>query len=325
MTPWIRVGVPGWAGVVAIGVVAAVLGATVYPDIDHPLVGTPYGVALGACAALAALCWMASILTRDASWVDRLWSIVPALYCGIVLADVGFGSARVAVMTVLACAWGARLTFNLIRRGGWRPDSEDYRWGYIREEFSQRRIFGRPLGEVGFQAFNALFVSYGQMALVWWFTSPVHQAWLHADVPLGWLDYVALVAFVVLLLIEIVADQQMWRFQQDKQRRIAAGEPVAKPFLDTGLFRWCRHPNCTAEQGMWLVFYLFAISASGDLWHWTAGGCLVLLLLFAVSTRLTERISASRYPAYRQYQAAVPMFVPNPLSPRRRRSRAAYL
>ena len=320
----IRTGVAGVTGVVAIGVAAAVLGATVYPDIDHPLVGTPYGVALHVCAAMAVLAWMVSILTRDSSWVDRLWSIVPALYCGIVLADLGFGSARVAVMTALVCAWGARLTFNLVRRGGWRSDSEDYRWSYLRDRISEQRLLRWRIGEPGFQTFNALFVSFGQMALIWWFTSPVHQAWLHADVPLGWLDYVAIVAFVALLVIETVADKQMWRFQEDKMRRVAAGEQVARPFLDTGLFRWCRHPNCAAEQGMWLVFYLFAISASGDLWHWTGLGCVVLLMLFAVSTRLTEKISAAKYPDYARYQAAVPMFVPNPLNPRRRRSRAAY-
>ena len=321
----IRAGVPGWAGVVAIGAVAVVLGVTVYPDIDHPLVGTPYGVALGVCAAVAVLSWMASMLTRDASWVDRLWSIVPALYCGIVLADVGFGSARITVMTVLASAWGARLTFNLIRRGGWRRDSEDYRWTYLREQISQRRVLGRQIGEVGFQTFNVLFVSFGQMALIWLFTSPVHQAWRHADVPLGWLDYVAIVAFVLLLGLETVADQQVWRFQQNKARVVAEGAEVERPFLTEGLFRYCRHPNCTCEQAMWIAFYLFAISASGQLWHWTGLGWVLLLLLFAVSTRLTEKISSERYPDYSRYQAAVPMFVPNPLNPRRRRAQPVYL
>lgn len=311
--------------VAVVGVVAFVPGWFAYAAIDHPLVGTPYGVALGVCAAVAVLSWMASMLTRDASWVDRLWSIVPALYCGIVLADVGFGSARITVMTVLASAWGARLTFNLIRRGGWRPDSEDYRWTYLREQISQRRVLGWQIGEVGFQTFNVLFVSFGQMALIWLFTSPVHQAWQHADVPLGWLDYVAIVAFVVLLAVETIADQQVWRFQQNKARLAAQGAEVERPFLTEGLFRYCRHPNCTCEQAMWIVFYLFAISASGQLWHWTGLGWVILLLLFAVSTRLTEQISAERYPDYSRYQAAVPMFVPNPLNPRRRRAQPVYL
>ncbi|WP_419863655.1 DUF1295 domain-containing protein [Candidatus Poriferisodalis sp.] len=311
--------------VAIVGVVAFVPGRFVYAAIDHPLVGTPYGTALAVCAAVAVLSWMASILTRDASWVDRLWSIVPALYCGIVLADVGLGSTRITVMTALVCAWGARLTFNLIRRGGWRPDSEDYRWSYLREQISQRRVFGWRLGDVGFQTFNVLFVSFGQMALIWLFTSPVHQAWLHAEVPLGWLDYAAIVAFLVLLVLETVADGQMWRFQQNKARLMAEGAEVERPFLAEGLFRYCRHPNCTCEQAMWIVFYLFAISASGRLWHWTGLGWVILVLLFAVSTRLTEQISGERYPAYSRYQAAVPMFVPNPLNPKRRRAQPVYM
>ena len=80
--------------------------------IDHPLVGTPYGVALDLCIVLAIVCWVISILTREYSWTDRLWSIVPAVYCLIVAADLEFQSARVNVMTVLVTFWGIRLTFN---------------------------------------------------------------------------------------------------------------------------------------------------------------------------------------------------------------------
>ncbi|WP_419554556.1 DUF1295 domain-containing protein [Candidatus Poriferisodalis sp.] len=300
---------------VAIGVVSFVLGVSVYSAIDHRFVGTPYGAALNVCLALVVLCWMASIVTRDHSWVDRLWSLVPALYCGIVVADVGFGSARITVMTVLACLWGARLTFNLARRGGYRAGSQDYRWTYIQDQ----------LTELQFQLFNVTLVSFIQLAIVWWFTSPIHQAWLHAEVPLGWLDYVAIAAFLTLLVLESVADGQMWRFQQDKKRLVATGAEVERPFMTEGLFRYCRHPNCACEMGMWVVFNLFAISASGRLWHWTGLGCVILVVLFLGSTQLTEKISSARYPGYSRYQAAVPMFIPNPLNPRRRRAQPVYL
>ncbi len=301
--------------VAAVGVLAFVPGRFAYAAIDHPLVGTPYGTALDLCTALVVLCWMAATATRDYSWVDRLWSVLPAAYCLIVAADVGFGSARITVMAALACLWGVRLSFNLTRRDGYRPGNQDYRWTYIRQQYHA----------VAFEVFSVMLVSAGQLALIWLFTSPIHQAWLHAEVPLGWLDYAATVAFLALLVLETVADGQMWRFQQNKARLVAAGAEVERPFLTEGLFRYCRHPNCTCEQAMWIVFYLFAISASGRLWHWTGLGWVILVLLFAVSTRLTERISGERYPAYSRYQAAVPMFVPNPLNPRRRRSRAAYL
>ena len=80
--------------------------------IDHPLVGTPFGVALDLCIVLATTCWVLSILTREYSWVDRLWSIAPAVYCLIGAVDLEFQSARGNVMTVLVTLWGIRLTFN---------------------------------------------------------------------------------------------------------------------------------------------------------------------------------------------------------------------
>ena len=150
------------------------------------------------------------------------------------------------------------------------------------------------------------------MLLIWWFTSPIHQAWTWQQVPLNWLDAVAAALFLVFLIFESVADQQMWRFQQEKKRRIATGEEVVEPFLTTGLFRYSRHPNFFCEQGMWWTFYLFAVAASGQWLHWTGLGFILLTALFIPSLRLTESISASKYPGYSDYQNSTPALIPFP-------------
>ncbi len=75
---------------------------------------------------------------------------------------------------------------------------------------------------------------------------------------------------------EFIGDEQMWKFLQDKKRRIAAGEEVVKPFIVTGLFRYSRHPSYLCEIGMWFAFCLFAASASGDWFHWTGLGVVLL-------------------------------------------------
>ena len=268
--------------------------------IPHPLVGTPMGAALDLCVILAALCWLAAVITREYSWVDRLWSLCPPIYCLIVAFANDFGSTRVNLMTALAVLWGARLTFNFVRKGGYQKGGEDYRWATVRERY----------GPIGIQIMNITFIAPGQMLLIWWFTSPVHAAWEAGDTPLNGLDFLAAALFLLFLIVETVADEQMWAFQQDKKRRIADGEDVAQPFMNTGLFRYSRHPNYLCELGMWWVFYLFAVAASGQWIHWTGAGFVALTALFVGSIRLSESISAQKYPSYRDYQASVPCIIP---------------
>ena len=96
--------------------------------IPHPLQGTPYGDALDLAIILAIACWLLSVITREYSWVDRLWTICPAIYCLIVAVESDFGSTRLNIMTLLVLAWAARLTFNSARKGGYSVGGEDYRW-----------------------------------------------------------------------------------------------------------------------------------------------------------------------------------------------------
>ena len=268
--------------------------------INHPLTGTPFGTALDLCLVLAVLTWLLTAITRECSWVDRLWSICPPVYCLLVATGTGFDSPRINLMAALVTLWGARLTFNYARKGGYWKGGEDYRWPVVREQ----------LGPVRFQLLNITFVSPGQMLMIWLFTAPIHQAWLWRNEPLGWLDAVAALLFLVLLIGQTVADEQMWAFQQDKKRKIAAGEPVEQPFLRSGLFAYARHPNYFCEIGMWVVFYLFAVAASGQWLHWSGLGFVLLALLFSGSIRLGESISAGKYPTYSEYQATTPCVIP---------------
>ena len=270
--------------------------------IPNPLEGAPFGTALEVCLIIAFVAWFLSVVTRESAWIDRLWSLCPPLFCLIVAFATDFQWARVNVMTLLVVLWGARLTFNFARKGGYRKGGEDYRWAHVRERMSP----------AAFQVLNITFVHPVQLVLLWLFTSPVHRAWEFGDAPLGGLDFLAAGLFLVLLIGQTVADNQQWNFQQDKKRRIAAGEDVAQPFLATGLFRYSRHPNYFCEIAMWCVFYLFSVAASGQWLHWTGLGCIGLILLFIPSLRMTEEISAAKYPAYSDYQATTSALIPLP-------------
>ena len=277
--------------------------------IDHLFEGAPYGDALYLCIVLIIVCWVLSIVTREYSWVDRIWSIVPAVYCLMVAIAQDFEDTRVNVMTILVCCWGARLTANYAVKGGYWKGGEDYRWVYLRSRLSKLQ----------FQLMNIFVTAIGQLLIVWMFTSPIHQAWLawqeaqagQSAPPLwNWLDWVALCLFVGFLAVETIADYQMLKFQNTKKRKLAAGEEVAQPFINHGLFAYSRHPSYLSEMIMWLAFYLFAIAASKQVLDWTGIGWLLLVMTFIGSTRLSENISASKYPTYEDYQRTVPKFIP---------------
>ena len=253
-------------------------------------------------AGTSAATWLLSLVTREYSWTDRIWSLTPIAYLWIFAAASG-GSARIVMMSVLVTLWGARLTFNFARKGGYRPGGEDYRWGIL-----QRRL--RPWQ---FQFFNFAFISVYQNGIIWLMTLPVLTVYEHPR-PLSAADWLLAAAFVAALAGETLADQQQWNFQQRKKAGLAAGHP-GPGFVQTGLFRFSRHPNFFFEQLQWWLFYGFAVIASGAWLHWTLAGPLLLTLLFIGSTAFTESISRSRYPDYRMYQQRTSAIIPWP--PRR--------
>lgn len=259
----------------------------------------PLLVCLVICAVTTALTWLASLVTREYSWVDRVWSISPVIYVWV-FAVAGAFDARLVLMAVLVTAWGIRLTFNFARKGGYRPGGEDYRWAVLRG-----RMSGWQFG-----VFNLFFISIYQNALILLFSLPALTAFEAAGMPLGAWDVVLAVLFLAFLTGEAIADQQQWAFHRWKAGERTAGRTPHPEFLQSGLFRVSRHPNFFFEQAQWWVFYGFAVAATGVWLHWTIAGAVLLSALFVGSTVFTESISRAKYPDYDDYRARTSAIVP---------------
>ncbi len=259
------------------------------------ILGWVISIAVGA----SAFAWFASLLTNDTSWVDRLWSIVPWVYIVVFAHGAHWHDARLNLMAALTTAWGLRLTFNFARKGGY-TGVEDYRWEVLR---------GR-MTKLQFQLFNLFFIVLYQNALLVLIALPALTAFQHPGRPLGGLDYLVGLLFVLCLAGETVADQQQWNFHQRKAAAVAAGASMEPGFLNTGLFRFSRHPNYFFEISQWWLVYAFGAVAAGSLMQWTMLGAVLLTILFIGSTRFTEEISSAKYPQYAQYQRTTSAVIP---------------
>jgi steroid 5-alpha reductase family enzyme len=256
---------------------------------------TCLAIYVGVCLAILLL----SIASREYSWVDRIWSVVPVVYVGIFAGGAGFADVRLDVVFGLVALWGLRLTFNFARKGGYAAGGEDYRWAVLRGRMSPWQ----------FQAFNVGFITIYQNAILLLITLPAYTALEHRS-SFGALDVLFTVVFLACLVGETVADQQQWTFQQAKKAVLAAGAEPEQRFVQRGLFRYSRHPNFFFEQAQWWVVFAFGAVAAGSVLQWTVLGALLLTALFIGSTSFTESISRGRYPEYADYQRRTSPVVP---------------
>ena len=267
------------------------------------------GIVAG-CSAL--LCFTLGEITRNNSQVDKIWSLLPIVYCWIIAAKGGM-HPRLVVMAVLATLWGLRLTYNFARKGAYKlrfwEGEEDYRWEKVRAlPFLQNRGV--------WMAFDLFFISGYQNALILMLTFPALVS-MGSSAPFGVMDAVAAVLMFGFILYETIADEQQWAFQTKKWSMIKSGKkleelpaPYNKGFNTVGLWSVSRHPNYMAEQAIWVSLYLFSIGAGVGIINWSMIGALLLIVLFTASTNLVEGISSDKYPEYTNYCKKVNKFFP---------------
>ena len=280
------------------------------PDFIELQPGSVAGTWLTIMVSSSILCFVVSEITRNYSQVDKLWSIMPVIYSIITLS--ANPTPRLWVMTILVSAWGLRLSYNFSRKGGyniipWKGE-EDYRWKIMQQKPALK-------GRLRFGLFNLLFISFYQHFLIMLFSTPILLSSMYPGSSLTYLDALAASLVIFFLVVETVADNQQARFQKIKHGELKKEgvftESLTKGFLSEGLWTYVRHPNFSSEQGIWLSFYLFGVSASGKWLNWTLSGSLLLVLLFIGSTILTEQISSEKYKAYAEYRKQVPKLLPS--------------
>ncbi|MBS1685695.1 MAG: DUF1295 domain-containing protein [Bacteroidetes bacterium] len=292
--------------IIVLPLVAVKLDPVSLSDMQKHMLLTSGFIAIG----VAASCIVVAELTKNYSQVDKIWSVIPVVYA-VYFAYASDWDPRITLMAGCALVWGARLTFNFGRRGGYRwkfwEGEEDYRWEVLR----QNPLFkGKP---VNWKLFAVFFIGTYQNTLLWLITLPAMMAYAGHDKPLQWSDYLLAGLLVVLVGIEATADQQQWNYQNEKHHLKKTGKltgEYADGFVKTGLWKYSRHPNYACEQAIWVVFYLFSVSATGAWINWTMAGCLLLMVLFQGSADFSEGISMGKYPAYAGYVKRVGRFIP---------------
>jgi steroid 5-alpha reductase family enzyme len=230
------------------------------------------------------------LIQENTSVVDIFWGLGFVMVNGLYFALTPSGFAgRKWLISVLVTLWGLRLSAYILWRN-W-GEEEDYRYQKWREEAGDRWWW---------QSFFQVFLLQG--FLMWVISAPLLAANFYATpARLTWLDYLAIPLWLIGFLFEAGGDLQMARFKADPANE---GE-----VLNSGLWRYTRHPNYFGDATQWWAYYLIA-AATGRWWTIFSPVVMTFLLLRVSGVSLLEENLKDKKPGYREYIENTSAFIP---------------
>ena len=254
------------------------------------LLFTNFGVAMVAVVVL----WLISIPLRDVSIIDMFFALI-LLSITAVSFVLGSGvEARKQLLLLLVGLWAIRITAHLVKRN-W-GHGEDPRYTRLRSWTKDDRSFV-------WLSLKKVFLLQG--IVIWLVSLPVQVGQTYTTpAALGWLAWLGTGVWAVGLFFESVADYQLARFRADENNRGMV--------LQTGLWRYSRHPNYFGELCIW--WGLFLIACENVLGLWTIVGPLAYshLVINVTGQRTLDKKLARERPAYKAYMDRTSGLIPMP-------------
>lgn len=245
--------------------------------------------ALPALWLVALAGWWHSLRQHNVNIVDTLWSLLFLLAALVYVAAVDNPGPRTGLLLALLSIWALRLSGYLAWRNHGKP--EDWRYAEMREHHGER-----------FPKVSLYTVFLLQGAIAWVVSLPLLAA-INGQQPMGWLDTLGVLLWTTGMIFEAGGDWQLTRFKAKPENK--------GKVLNSGLWRYTRHPNYFGDFCVWWGFFLLALSAGG--WWSVIGPLIMSVLLMKVSgVTLTEKTIEERRPAYREYKQNTSAFFPAP-------------
>ena len=234
--------------------------------------------------------WIISVIRKNVSIVDIFWGF------GFVIASLlyfllGEGNeTRKIIVLLLSSVWGLRLTVYL----AWRNygKGEDFRYRQFRKNYGESRYW--------WISFFQTFLLQG--FLMWLISAPLLGAQFYGyDKPLNVLDWIGIFFWITGIVFEAGGDWQLARFKANPGNK--------DKVLDTGFWRFTRHPNYFGDASVWWGYGFLCLAAGS--WLPALGSVLMTVLILKISgVTMLEKSLKGKKPQYREYIEKTNAFIP---------------
>ncbi len=240
--------------------------------------------------------WGFACAIGDVSFVDSVWALGMGAIAASTFLQVGSSSPLRILLLVLCGVWALRLGLHLFLR--WRQHGPDRRYVKILENAKLERGWG-------FAQASLRLVFLLQAPLMWTVALPVQLGQIGTgSQQIGWPGWTGAAIAILGIAFETIGDFQITQFKAN---------PANKgKVLESGLWRYTRHPNYFGDICVWVGLYLIAAQTELGLWA-LPGPALLIFLLTRWSGGVTyERRLTKTRPGYDDYQRRTSALVPWP-------------
>jgi steroid 5-alpha reductase family enzyme len=236
------------------------------------------------------LLWIISIIIKNVSIVDLFWGLGFVVAASFYFLKAEGNETRKIIVLALASLWGIRLSAYLALRNIGK--GEDFRYKEFRKKYGEKRYW--------WISFFQTFLLQG--ILMWLISAPLlgAQFYGHDKAP-GILDYIGFAFWIIGILFEAGGDFQLAVFKANPENK--------GKVLDTGFWRYSRHPNYFGDSSVWWGFGFFSIAAGSMIP--VLGSILMTAMIIKVSgVALLEKSLKDQKPQYREYIEKTSAFLP---------------
>jgi steroid 5-alpha reductase family enzyme len=250
-----------------------------------------FAILMSAILVLWALC----VRIGDVSVIDSFWAFGMVIMAAATCVQAAGNPDRKLLLLGLCAVWGLRLAIHLFVR--WRQHGEDKRY---------KAILGRAMGKNGwsFARASLQMVFLLQTPLLFFVCLPVQLGQIEAGPALGPRAVVGAIIALIGIAFESIGDWQLKHFKSDPAN--------AGRVLDTGLWRYTRHPNYFGDACTWWGIWLVASETGYGFWTFLSPVFLTWLLMKWSGVPMLERGLNKSRAGYSDYIRRTSAFFPLP-------------
>jgi steroid 5-alpha reductase family enzyme len=262
--------------------IASIIGLSIFLFTNK----LPFYWGIAATISALTILWLISLVVKDASIIDIFWGLGFVILAWTYRVILQNNSGRSLIICILVTIWGVRLALYLANRN--LGKGEDYRYQAWRKEYG---------GNFWWVSYFRVFLLQG--LLLWLIGATL----LVAQTANEWtsLDYVGVFFWTIGLIFESVGDYQLAQFKKNPDNK--------GKVLDSGLWRYTRHPNYFGDAVLWWGLFCFAASA-GAWWTIFSTVLMTFSLMKVSGVALLEKTLVETKPQYKDYVKRTSAFFP---------------